>query len=343
MNFAEWPLPMSMALFAAAAVAVWIAGTRLARLADTIAEKTGVGREMLGMLLLGGVTSSPELAVAVTATLSGAPLLSVNDVLGSAAINLVILAAAVAAVGRDSLTSKLPSSGVMLQGVVCIIVLALAAAPAIAGDRLLFGIGMWSWAMLLTYVGCLRMLAHSQTAASWMPANKPSAPTDETAAVSDDRTLRRIILATVATGAVILVAGFLLARTGEAIAENTGLGTSFFGAIVLGFSTSLPEVSTVLAAVKLRRYTMAISDVFGTNLFNVTILVLVDALHPGGPVLVAAGPFAGFAALVAVALTAIFLVGMLERRDRTLLRMGVDSIAVVLVYAVGVVVLYGLR
>jgi cation:H+ antiporter len=142
---------------------------------------------------------------------------------------------------------------------------------------------------------------------------------------------------------VVLVAGFLLARSGQSIAEHSGLGTSFFGAVFLGFSTSLPELSTVIAAVRLRRYEMAISGVFGTNLFNVTIIVLVDALHPGGPVLAEGGRFAGFAALLALVLTAFYLAGMLERRDRTVFRMGIDSVAVVVAYLAGVVVLHGLR
>jgi hypothetical protein len=43
--------------FAAAAAAVWFAGTRLARHTDAIAQTTGIGREFLGMVLLGGVTS----------------------------------------------------------------------------------------------------------------------------------------------------------------------------------------------------------------------------------------------------------------------------------------------
>jgi cation:H+ antiporter len=165
----------------------------------------------------------------------------------------------------------------------------------------------------------------------------------EEEADSDPRSLRRLALYTALCAVVIMVAGFLLARTGEVLAEKTGLGTSFFGAVALGFATSLPELSTVLEAVRLRRYTMAISDIFGTNLFNVTIIVLVDALHRGGPVLVEAGPFAATAALLALLLTAIYLAGMLERRDRTLLRMGYDSIAVVLTYVAGLVLLYAQR
>ena len=151
--------------------------------------------------------------------------------------------------------------------------------------------------------------------------------------------LQRIALVAVA----ILAGGFVLARSGEALAEQTGLGASFVGAVLLALCTSLPEISTVLAAVKLRRYDLAMGDVFGTNLFNVTIIVLVDALRDGGPILTEAGPFAAFGALLAAAMTAIYLIGVVERRNRSFLRMGVDSIVACAIYLVGVVVLYGLR
>ncbi|HEY0818212.1 MAG TPA: hypothetical protein VGD46_05510, partial [Rhizobacter sp.] len=113
--------------------------------------------------------------------------------------------------------------------------------------------------------------------------------------------------------------------------------------VLLALCTSLPEVSTVVGAVRLRRYELAMGDVFGTNLFNVTIIVLVDALHDGDPVLTQAGPFAAFAALLAAAMTVVFLVGMLERRNHAFFRMGLDSILAVLMYLGGLVVLYGLR
>jgi cation:H+ antiporter len=58
-----------------------------------------------------------------------------------------------------------------------------------------------------------------------------------------------------------------------------------------------------------------------------------------GPVLDEVGPFAAFAALLGVVVSALSLAGLIERRDRTVLRMGVDSFAVPLVYAGVVVVL----
>jgi cation:H+ antiporter len=339
--FENLSLGINAAIFVAAATAVWKAGSRLAQRADGIAQKTGLGSALLGIFLLGGITSLPELAVAVSATVAGAPELSVNDVLGSAAINVVILAAADAVYGRKALTSTPGTPEVMLQGTLGIVLLALVVGATLAGDVLVGGIGAWSWAILAAYLVALWIVSKSQGLRSWRPDRNPApeAPPEQ----EHDRSLRRLIVGAVVAGAIILVAGFLLAKTGEALAKQTGLGTSFFGAVLLGLSTSLPEVSTVLAAVRLKRYEMAMSDVLGTNLFNVIILVLVDALHDGEPVLVAAGPFAAFGALLAVVLTAIFLVGMLERRDRTVMRMGVDSLAALACYAAGVVVLYQLR
>jgi cation:H+ antiporter len=339
MKFDSWALPLLAGVFVGAAIAVWITGTRLARLANAISGKTGIGQAAIGLVLLGAVTSLPDIAVATSATLNGAPILSINDVLGSASFNIVILAVADAAHRREALTSQVPTIGVVLQGVVCIIALALVAMSSAMGDRHFLGVGWGSWLILLAYTICIRLLMRSQSDRHWHAEPSGAQKVDEESR-GEERSLRRLLAYTAVCAAVILVAGFLLARTGEVLAEKTGLGASFFGAVALGIATSLPELSTVLESVRLRRYTMAISDVLGTNLFNVTIIVLVDALHRGGPVLVEAGPFAATAALLSLVLTAIYLVGMLERRDRTLLRMGYDSIAVVLTYAAGLVLLY---
>ncbi|MGV3592318.1 MAG: sodium:calcium antiporter [Gammaproteobacteria bacterium] len=333
---------MNAALFAAAAIVIWISGTKLARLADTIATVTGLGRAIVGILLLGGVTSLPEIAVATTATLQGTPALTINDILGSAAINVVILAVADAVSGRRALTAVQDSPVLMLQGVLGMLLLACAAAPVITGERLVAGLGTWSWIMLAAYLAAIRIIAKSNTDRAWRAAEREHGAQHDNGDTSDE-SLKSLILKTAAAAAVILFAGFLLARTGEGLAEQSGLGTSFFGAIFLAFATSLPEWSTVIAATRLRRYDMAISDIFGTNLFNVTILVLVDALHPGGPVMLEAGNFAAFGAILALALTSFFVVGMLERRDRSVLRLGWDSVAVLIAYVAGVFVLHGLR
>jgi len=155
--------------------------------------------------------------------------------------------------------------------------------------------------------------------------------------------LRRLVWRTTLSALLILAAGWLLSRTGSAAAAQTGLGSAFFGATFVAVATSLPEISTMVAAVRLRRYEMALGDIFGTNLFNAALVFLTDLLAPGPPLLSSIGAFAAFGALLGLVLTAIFLAGVVERRDRTVLRMGVDSLAALLVYGGGVALLYALR
>ncbi|MEJ8836331.1 sodium:calcium antiporter [Ramlibacter sp. AN1133] len=339
------PLPLSanLLVFVAAAAAVWFAAVRLTRCADAIATVTGLSQEILGLLLLGAVTSLPELAVAVTATLQGSPALTIGDLLGSAALNVVLLALADATVRSRPLTSIQGSPKVMLVGVLGIVMMAVIVAPAITGDVLVLGIGGWSWAMLLVYAAAVWIMSHSQAEAAWQPLRRDAAvPEEGRAAALLQPGLAPLLWRAAAAAAVILVAGFLLARTGDALARQTGLGSTFFGMVFLACATSLPEASTVFAAVRLKRYAMAISDVLGTNLFNATIIVLVDALHPGPPVLLQAGRGASFGALLALLLTALFLIGLIERRDRTFAGLGIDSLFALLTYGTGLVVLYAL-
>ena len=229
-----------------------------------------------------------------------------------------------------------------MQGVLGIVVMALSIGAYVAGDVLFVGIGVWSWLMLAVYVISILLLKSAQQGEAWQPKDSDDRPKQK----QDDeenRSLAKLIVLIAVAAAGILAAGVTLAQTGAALAEQTGLGLSFFGAVFLAVTTSLPEISTTVALVRRRQYEMAISGIFGTNIFNVTIIVLVDALHPGGPVLPEVGRPASVGALLGIVLTSIFLVGLIERRDRVLLRMGYDSIAVVLAYAAGLVVLYAVR
>lgn len=344
--FEQLPLWINAAVFALAAAAVWFAGTRVAGYADAIARKTGLGHAAVGLLLLAGITSLPEIAVTVTASASGNAQLAVNNLLGSVSMQVALLAVADAVIGRDALTSVIPDPVVLLQVALNTLVLGIVAAAVIAGDRGVFGVGAWSIVLFAVYVVSIRIIiksSKSQGRHSWV-AEPELAPVRKQKTEGDDfeHSLPALAVRTAVGAAVILAAGFLLSKTGEAIASQTGLGQSLGGFLLLAISTSLPEASTVVASVRRGRYVMAVSDIFGTNLFNGGLLLVVDAFYRGGPVLNEVGDFAAFAALLGVVVSALFLVGLIERRDRTVLRMGYDSLAVLAAYLGGVAVLFTL-
>lgn len=338
----------SLAIFLVSAAVVWPAGARLAGYADRFAKATGLGGALVGLLLLGGITSLPEIATSATAAVGGAGDLAVNNLVGGVALQLVMLAVVDILVGRRALTSMVPRPDVLAYAAMNIVMLVLIAGIIAAGDWEIpvagVGVGVGALLILAAYLLCIRSASAIGRGDSWRPSNLHSAQADdEEHDAGSTGSAGKLALLMAVTGLVILVSGYLLTRSGEALAERSGLGASFFGAVFLGGATSLPELSSAIAAVRLNRPQMAIGDVLGGNLFNLALLFLVDCLYRGGPVLAGSGAFTVVAACLGALLCAVLIVGMVERRDRTILRMGYDSAAILALYLLALPALYLLR
>jgi cation:H+ antiporter len=343
--FEGLPLAALFAIFAAGASVVWWAGTRLAGYAVAIATRTGINGAVIGVILLGIVTSLPEVATAGTAALGGNADLAVNNLLGGVAFQIVVIAAADMALRRHAITSTLPTPAVMLQAVLCIVILTVALAGTMVGDTPVVGIGLWSGGLVLIYLGGMVLLHRADSDRGWRPLS--GRLTSLEGAEKMDRKARErsgltLGLLTFVAALVILAAGFTLTRTAEAIAEQTGVGSQMIGLVLLASATSLPELSSAIAAVRLRQPGMAMGDVFGGNIADVALIALVDALYGGPPVLNSADKFSTLAALLGILLTAIYLAGMLRRQEQQAGRLGYDSIAVVAVYAAGLALLWSI-
>ncbi|WP_119421690.1 sodium:calcium antiporter [Desertibaculum subflavum] len=350
-DFAELGLAANIGIFAAAAVAVWLAGTRIARYADGLSKKLGIGQAVIGLLLLAGVTSLPEIAVTTTAATTGDADLAVNNLLGSIAMQVTVIAVIDLLVSRRAMTAIVPDPSLLLQGTLNVLLLSIAAAGIVVGDIAVLGIGAWAWGCLIAYVASVWVLSQAQGRQPWHATdaersrgNRPSPrKSGADAASAEAYPLPRLIAMTAAAAAVILVAGYMVERTGSAIAEQTGLGSSFVGFVLVAISTSLPEFSSALSAARLGLFTMAISDILGTNLINIGLIFVTDLLAGGEPVLNRLGSFSIFGALLAIILVAIYIGGVAERRDKAIFRMGIDSLLVLVLYAGGLVLLYTMR
>src|SRR5690606_29261769 len=133
-DLASAPLWANAAIFVAAGAVVWFAGVRLPRNLDVIADRQGLSGVFVGMLLLGGITSLPEVANVTTASLAGNPALAVNNLLGSAAINVLLLAVADAWIGREAVTGMVARPSTMMMATLCMLVLVAVALAVTIGD-----------------------------------------------------------------------------------------------------------------------------------------------------------------------------------------------------------------
>lgn len=336
-DLTQAPVYISISVFLVAAGIVWAVGTRLTHVLDALAIRTGMGHALVGMLLLGGITSLPELANVITASAAGVPALAVNNLLGSAAINILLLAAVDAFIGRGAVTASVRQPGVLMMCGLCMILLAVAAMAIIIGDVGVAGVGLWSLWITALSLAFFALSAGYDRRAPWVVRN-----TGETSHKTDKKPkagLRRMVLETLVLAILIYAAGAMLSLSGEALAEASGLGAGAVGFLLIGTATSLPELSTIVAALKLKRHEMAFGQVLGTNFVNLSLFVIADIAFRGGPVINELGTFEAALALLGCILTGIFLVGLLERRDPRIMRMGYDSLLVIVVFVLTSVML----
>lgn len=302
LDFGEYPLGLNLAVFLAAVMGVWLMGVRLTRLAEAVAARTGLGDAFVGLVLLGGIVSLPELSTATTAALAGNAGFAVNTLLGGIAATMVTLAVVDALVPDAPISTDITDPVILLQGTLTVLFLLVAAAGITAGDVRFLGAGAWSTALLVLYLAFVRLIRHYGRPRAWVSEEDAARDRDGPKPSEEPRRLRRpparLVLATAVMALGTAGAGILLSRTGDAIAQQTGLGSGFAGLLLGGIATLLPEVSTTYAAVRARQFELAFSDAYGSNLFSTMAVYVTDLAYPGGPVLNEVGRFGLFATLL---------------------------------------------
>ena len=345
----SWSLPILLLVFAAAAVAVWFAGIKLSETTDVVSKRFHLGEALGGLILLAIVTNLPELAITVMAALHHTLGVAVGDILGGIAIQTVVLVLLdIWGVGRAApLTYRAASLELVLEGVLVVAVLVV----VIMGTQLppaLHFLRMTPSSLLIAALWLigLWLLGRARKGLPWLesgqaPDNQKHAQANESD--KDKRqqekqnkasTGKTIFVFSVAS-VITLAAGAALELTGDAIAGHIHLTGVLFGATVLAAATSLPELSTGLASVKMGDYQLAVSDIFGGNAFLPVLFLLADLIS-GQSVLPTAQKSDIYLTALGILLTCVYLYGMIFRPKRQILRMGLDSFVVLILYAIGV-------
>ena len=345
-DFHSFSLPVLVALFVVAASFIWFAGTRLALFGDELSSRFNLSREFIGLIFLALVTELPEIVTTITAARAGNAALVLGNMFGGITMQTAILAVVDFFVVRHALTSWPRKPNHALVATLLIVLLAGFLAVTFVGDVVVvFNIGLAAVCLSGLYPLVIAMLRRFDEKQSWAPIDLPE-DSDRKVAVmrsADDlnRISTRLLLGRTAFASlVILLAGVTLALTADALAEITALGASFVGIFLLAAATSLPEISTTFAAARIGAYTMALSNIFGSNLIMLALILPADMAYSEGPILSQADASAQFSLATGIVVTAIYVAGILIRRTPSLFGAGIDSWLVMSIYLASLVALY---
>lgn len=305
---------------------IFFSGRKVAKYGDIIAQKTGLGGVWIGVVLIALITSLPELFNGVSAIiLVGAPDLTVGNLLGANSFNLLNLALLDIICQNGSLLALVSRTHRLTGWFSLLLVLVVAASVFISHSLYTMDMGWMGWytpIIILLYLVSMRMIFLSEQR---QPARQ------ETRSDYGEESTGKVYLYFAFSAACIIGAGIWLAIIGHEIALVTGWGQGFVGSLLLAFTTSLPEITVSFAAMRMGARDMAIANMLGSNLFNMTIIPIDDLLYLKGPVLAAVSERLLITALAVMLMTVIFTVG-LNFKPRRFFRLNWWNSALILLF-----------
>ena len=340
--FASFSLLLLIPIFIVGAVAIWFAGIQLSNMTDVLDSRFNLGQALGGIIILAIATNLPEIAIVVSASLSHNVGIAIGNILGGIAIQTLVLVVldGFGLRRKNALSYEAASLQLVLEGLLVIAVLVVAIMGTQLPQSLIFArLAPGDILIVILWLVGVWLINKARNDLPWQ--EKGRAPgTSQPQENEDQKKLEqwstaRVMIVLGAAALVTLVAGVVLEESGNAIANHIGLSGVLFGSTVLAVATSLPEVATGLAAVKIGDYDLAFSDIFGGNAF-LPALFLPATLLSGQSVLSQAKNSDIYLASLGALLTAVYIYGLIFRPKRQILSLGIDSFVVLIFYIVGI-------
>jgi cation:H+ antiporter len=323
---------VALAVFVGSGTLLVLAGVRLARDGDVIADGTGLGGLWVGTILVSAATSLPELTTDLSAVWQGAPGLAVGDLFGSNLANLAVLATADLLTRHTRMLTRVAVNQLAVGTLgVCLAALA-ALGIAVPGVRI-GGLGWSSAAIAATYLTGMWSLRR----------NRPAPPFGADMRAGTPRpALRGALVRFAGAGAVILLAAPCLAASVTTVAEHLGLSHGFAGLVLLALVTSLPEAVVTATSVRAGSYDLAIGNLLGSNCFNMAALVVLDVADGHASLLANVESGLIVSAMAGQLLTGFAMLGVLDREERAIRPVEWRPLVMLAIYGATLVVTYRL-
>lgn len=328
----EWSLPVAALIFVSAAICTIIGSTKLAGLADTLADRLQLGEAMFGAVFLGAMTSLSGFVMTGTAAYTGQAGLAYGNAVGGIAAQTVALAVVDLFYRQANLEHAAASLPNLMFGLLLV---------ALLSTALLLGLGP-SWTWLGVHPGCillvaaygygLRLVREVRRDPAWRAKQSPFTRQDVPEPDSSGRSTAALLVRFFLFGAVVSVTGWAIARAAAAILEHTPLTDTVVGVLLMGVVNGAPEAISALAAVRRGALTLAIAGVLGGNAFDVLNLVVGDVLYRRGSLFHAATSEQTFVTALSALLTVIVLMGLVRRQTHGIAGIGWESMLLLIAY-----------
>lgn len=331
-----WPLAPSALVLGAAAVVIAQVGPRLARTADRLADRTGLGEAVAGAVLLGAATSLPGVVTTAVGSAAGDGGFALGNALGGIAVQTSFIPIADVVLRRANLEHSAASLPNLLHATLLLTLLSLVLVAVAGPEAHVAGVHPMSLVLAAVYLYGMRISRQAHRAPMWLPEETAETVLDEPDEPTADERVTQLWLRFGAAAAVMAAAGWMVGRAGLSLAEATGFTGSEVATLLTGVVTSLPELVVLLAAVRMGAPTLGVANIIGGNAFDTMFMPVADVFFRGGSVYHAVTAETVFVLGITLALTAVFTGGLLSRQQWGI---GFEGFAIAVIYLGGMVTL----
>lgn len=334
---------MAWVMFSVSAAVIVVAGTKLSQYGDQIAEHTGLGRLWIGVLLMAAATSLPEVFTTMSAALLDAPDLAAGDLFGAGMSNMLTLGLIDQLYRGKRVWQQAAFEHTLVASLAMVLTGLAAFLVLLRADVEHAGVGAGSMLLLMVYVLGMRMVFRQEDVKRRqreLEAVTQAAALEDDGRIGKRAALRRAAAGFAVAALALLIAAPFLAGSAKEIADQTGVSATFIGTSLVAIATSLPELVTCVAAVRLGAFDLAIGNLFGSNAFNMAAFFFADAAFREGPLLSAVDPAHALTALWSILLMNVGLMGIIYRVERRYLLIEPDSFVIIMGYFLGLWLLF---
>ncbi len=335
----SWTLLQGSLVFFVCAAIIALAGTRITRVVDQLADRTGIGEAAAGAVLLGASTSLGGSVLSVTAAWHGNAELAVSNALGGIAVQTFFLAVADMVYRRANLEHAAASVPNMMQNGLLICLLALILFAPHLPDVTFFGVHPVTPVLLGAYIYGIYLVRDASESPMWRPSITRDTRQDEPDDVTAMPPLLRLWTEFLALMLVLGIAGWMLEPAATVIADRANLSQTIVGVMLTAISTSIPELVTSIAAVRRGALTLAVSGIIGGNAFDTLFTAASDIAYRDGSIYHAMPEDSVFWAALTLLMSGVLMMGLIRRERHGIGQIGTESVVIMVLYLLGVVLL----
>lgn len=336
MDLSSLPLVAVVAVFGVAAAAIAFAGTKLAHVADALADRTGMGEILAGAVFVGGSTSLPGIITSVVTAAQDYPGLAIGNAIGGLLAQTTFLAVADLTYRKANIEHAGASVIGLAQATLLVTMLTVPLLAVAGPSMTVWHIHPASIVLFAIYAFGLRLLVRIKEQPMWSPVEteltqsviEKRAPTDR-----DRRSNQRLWTLFAVYAAITATAGYAIGEASIGLVRATGLSETAVGMIFTAISNSLPELVTAIAAVRIGAVNLAVGDIIGGNTFEVLFLAAADFAYTDGTIYDQFSRQDTFSTVLVILMTGILILGMLRREARGVANIGWESALVLCLYA----------